>query len=99
MSLLDVGRCTISGWEFGPHRKGEATCASSLIELLAPGDLTLLKQELEALAEVEVFEEEETYWLRTELKGVAGKVLSPCRIRIPGMVRPGSVPPAPPVPD
>ena len=29
------------------------------------------------------------YWLRTELKGVAGKVLSACGIRIPAMVRPG----------
>jgi len=58
-----------------------------------------VKQDLQALAEVEVFEGEETYWLRTELKGVAGKVLSACGIRIPVMVRPGSLRPAPPVPD
>jgi hypothetical protein len=47
-----------------------------------------VKQDLEALAEVEVFEGEGRHWLRTELRGVAGKVLSACGVRIPAMVRP-----------
>jgi transposase len=58
-----------------------------------------VKQDLEALAEVEVFEGEGRHWLRTELRGVAGKVFSACGVRIPAMVRPGSLRPAPPVPD
>ena len=47
-----------------------------------------VKQDLEALAEVEVFEGEGRHWLRTELRGVAGKVFPACGVRIPAMVRP-----------
>lgn len=48
-----------------------------------------VKQDLEAIAEVEVFEGRDRYWLRSELQGVAGKVLAACGVRVPPAVRPG----------
>lgn len=48
-----------------------------------------VKQDLAAIAEVEVFEGADRYWLRSELQGVAGKVLSACGVRVPPAVRPG----------
>ncbi len=46
VSLLDVGHCTILGYRFGPHRKGEATYAAPLTELLSSGDLVLIDRGL-----------------------------------------------------
>ena len=55
----------------------------------AGGDLEWedVKRDLEALAEVEVFEGSARYWLRTELRGTAGKALSACGIGLPPTVR------------
>jgi transposase len=46
-----------------------------------------VKRDLEALSEVEVFEGEESYWLRTEFAGVASKVFSAIGIAAPPTVR------------
>jgi hypothetical protein len=46
-----------------------------------------LKRDLEALSEVEVFEGEDRYWLRTEFAGVASKVFSALGIAAPPTVR------------
>jgi transposase len=46
-----------------------------------------VKRDLEALSEVEVFEGESRYWLRTEFAGVASKVLSALGIAAPPTVR------------
>jgi transposase len=46
-----------------------------------------VKRDLEALSEVEVFEGEDAYWLRTEFAGVASKVFSVIGIAAPPTVR------------
>jgi transposase len=46
-----------------------------------------VKRDLEALSEVEVFEGEDSYWLRTEFAGVASKVFSAIGIAAPPTVR------------
>jgi hypothetical protein len=46
-----------------------------------------VKQDLEALSEVEVFEGKESYWLRTEFAGVASKVFRALGIGVPPTVR------------
>ena len=46
VSLLDVETCTIMGYRFGPHTTSEIEMAKELIELLSPGDLTLLDRGL-----------------------------------------------------
>ena len=46
-----------------------------------------VKRDLEALSEVEVFEGENSYWLRTEFAGVASKVFSALGIAAPPTVR------------
>lgn len=46
-----------------------------------------VKQDLDALSEVEVADGADRYWLRTELKGVAGKVLQAARVAMPHKVR------------
>ena len=46
-----------------------------------------VKQDLDALSEVEVADGADRYWLRTELKGVAGKVLQAVRVAMPLKVR------------
>jgi hypothetical protein len=46
-----------------------------------------VKRDLEALSEVEVFEGEAPYWLRTEFAGVASKVFSAIGIAAPPTVR------------
>ena len=50
-----------------------------------------IRRDLEALAEVEVRQGAETYWLWTELVGVAGKVLQAAGVAIPPPARPASV--------
>jgi hypothetical protein len=47
-----------------------------------------VKQDLATLTEVEVFEGEERYWLRSEFQGVASKVFRALRIAAPASVRP-----------
>ena len=47
-----------------------------------------IRHDLEALAEVEVREGEESYLLRTPLQGIAGKVLQAVGVAIPPTVRP-----------
>ena len=46
-----------------------------------------VKRDLEALTEVEVFEGEDCYWLRTEFVGVTGKVFQALGIAAPPAVR------------
>ena len=46
-----------------------------------------VKQDLEALTEVEVFEGDDRYWLRTEFVGVTGKVFQALGIAAPPAVR------------
>ena len=46
-----------------------------------------VKRDLDALSEVEVFEGEDAYWLRTEFAGVASKVFSAIGIAAPPTVR------------
>ena len=46
-----------------------------------------VKQDLEALTEVEVFEGNDRYWLRTEFAGVASKVFHALGIAAPPTVR------------
>ena len=46
-----------------------------------------VKQDLEALTEVEVFEGNDAYWLRTEFVGVTGKVFQALGIAAPLVVR------------
>ena len=47
-----------------------------------------VKQDLEALAEVEIEQGNERYWLRTEMVGTAGKVLQAVRVGMPQRLRP-----------
>ncbi len=46
-----------------------------------------VKQDLDALAEIEVFEGEQAYWLRTEFAGCASRVFSALGIAAPPSVR------------
>ena len=46
VSLLDLGACTILGYGFGPHRRGEATYAAPLTARLSSGDLVLIDRGL-----------------------------------------------------
>ena len=47
-----------------------------------------VRQDLEALAEVEVREGDQRYLLRTALQGVAGKVIQAARVAVPPPVKP-----------
>ncbi|MFH1015674.1 MAG: transposase, partial [Chloroflexota bacterium] len=48
----------------------------------------VIRQDLEALAQVEVREGKQWYLLRTALQGVAGKVLQAAGVAVPPPVRP-----------
>jgi len=51
-----------------------------------------VKQDLEALSEVEVFDGADAYWLRTEFVGVTGKVFQALGIAAPPTCRPANPP-------
>jgi len=82
-SRLDLGR-SFELWVVSKHG---VTCPGSK-EAAPQSRVNDIRRDLQSLSEVEVRQGEDTYLLRTPLKGVTGKVLQSVGVAIPPSVKP-----------